>query len=106
MKNLRKLREECGLSQQKLAEIFSISQQSIYKYENGLAEPNLELLIKFSKYFHTSIDHIVGNSDEHYIISYESLSVNEAHHIDIYRKLSASLQKNIDSLIEEIIKEN
>ena len=51
MKNLKKLRLERGLSQQKLADILHITQQSIYKYENGLAEPNIELLKNIADYF-------------------------------------------------------
>lgn len=44
MKNLKILREEFGLSQQKLADLFNLSQQSIYKYENDLAEPDFQTL--------------------------------------------------------------
>ncbi len=51
VKNLRKLREEHGLSQQKLAEHFGISQQSVYKYENGLAEPDINMLINMADFF-------------------------------------------------------
>ena len=59
MKNLRTLRAEKGLSQQALADMFQLSQQSIYKYENGLAEPNLETLKYFADYFGCSIDYLV-----------------------------------------------
>ena len=36
MENLRTLRKAKNLSQQKLADILHVSQQSIYKYENGI----------------------------------------------------------------------
>lgn len=60
LKNLRTLREERGLSQQKLADKFCLSQQSIYKYENGLAEPDFATLKQFASFFNTSIDYLIG----------------------------------------------
>lgn len=42
MKNLKTLRVAKKLSQQKLADILHVSQQSIYKYENGITSPDLE----------------------------------------------------------------
>ena len=62
MKNLKSLRLSKGLSQLKLAELFNISQQSIYKYENGLAEPDIDTLIKLADYFETSVDYLIGHS--------------------------------------------
>lgn len=59
MKNLRALRAEKGISQQTLADMFHLSQQSIYKYENDLAEPNLDTLRDFADYFGCSIDYLV-----------------------------------------------
>lgn len=39
VKNLKTLREDRQLSQQKLGEQIGVTQQAIYKYENDLAEP-------------------------------------------------------------------
>ena len=64
MNNLRLLRNQKGMSQQKLAELLHISQQSIYKYENNLAEPDIQTLTELSELFDVSIDYIVGNSDD------------------------------------------
>lgn len=50
MKNLKKLRTSRHLSQFKLAELFHISQQSVWKYENDLAQPDLELIIAFANF--------------------------------------------------------
>ena len=51
MKNLKKLRLEKGLSQQQLAEYLHITQQSVYKYEKGISEPNTELMIHMADFF-------------------------------------------------------
>lgn len=61
MKNLRNLRIDFGYSQQQLADMLGVTQQSINKYEHGLAEPGISMLIRMSKIFNTSIDYIVGN---------------------------------------------
>lgn len=63
MKNLRKLRTERSLSQQKLAKIVGISQQSINKYENGQTQPDFQMLMQFAEFFHTSIDYLIGYTD-------------------------------------------
>ena len=62
LKNLRKLREEKGVTQKQLADIISVSQQSINKYENHNIEPDIDTLIKMADYFETSVDYIVGHS--------------------------------------------
>ena len=105
VKNLKKLREERGLSQQKLAEQFGISQQSIYKYENGLAEPDIDMLINFADFFYTSVDFLIGHVSEEDLQSVEPLTNSEIHHIRMYRRLSKILQKNINSIIEEIVED-
>lgn len=99
--NLRKLRKELGLSQQKLAEHFGISQQSIYKYENGLAEPDIAMLICMADYFCTSVDYLIGRIDENSLQTLETMSTKEIRHMKMYRKLSKSLKTNIDSIIME-----
>lgn len=63
MKKLKELRQKNGLSQQALADKFTLSQQSIYKYENGLAEPDIDTLKKLAGLFNVSIDYLVGYSD-------------------------------------------
>lgn len=61
IQNLRKLRISKGLSQQQLADVMGISQQSINKYENHNVEPDISALIKIADYFETTIDYLVGH---------------------------------------------
>lgn len=63
LQNLKRLREEYGISQQRLADIVCVSQPSIYKYENLNIEPDIGILIRLADYFNTSIDYIVGRTD-------------------------------------------
>ena len=63
MKNLKLLRHQKALSQQKLADILHISQQSVYKYENGITTPDLQTLMKIADFFDTSVDYLIGYTD-------------------------------------------
>ena len=61
--NLKLLRQEYGISQQRLAEAIGVSQPSINKYENHNIEPEIEILKRMADYFNTSIDYVVGHTD-------------------------------------------
>lgn len=62
--NIFKLRKECGLSQEALAEKVNVSRQTISNWELGETTPNPEQLMLLSKIFDKSIDTIVGNDYE------------------------------------------
>ena len=62
--NLKTLRQELGISQQRLADAIGVSQPSINKYENHNIEPEIEILKRIADYFDTSIDYIVGRTQE------------------------------------------
>jgi len=57
--NIRYLRAKKGLSQQKVADALIITRARYSKYEEGAAEPPLEILIRMARYFDTSIDTLV-----------------------------------------------
>ncbi len=60
---LRALRKTLHYSQIKAADIFSIDQSSIARYEIGESDPPLELLVKIADYYNVSIDYILGRTD-------------------------------------------
>lgn len=57
--NIAVLRKKRGLTQEKLAEIFEVSRQSVTKWESGESEPSIDKLVKLSKYFGISIDELI-----------------------------------------------
>lgn len=104
MKNLKILREKAQMSQQKLADQFHLSQQSIYKYENNLAEPDISTLKEFARFFGTTVDYLIGNSDyeEQYDLYLElQPTKQELKHLLSYRKLSSPLQNAVDTIMDE-----
>lgn len=63
-----KLRTERNLSQGDLAEMLDVSRQSISKWENNSAVPDLDKIVKLSEIFGVSIDLLVkgeGDRDSH-----------------------------------------
>lgn len=102
VKNLKRLRSEKGISQQALAEIIGISQQSVNKYENHNIEPDITTLILLAKYFNTSVDYLIGNTEiDHIIENLESYELNddESTLINNYRKLSTAEKDSIKTVI-------
>ena len=60
IQNLKMLRNKYNISQQKLADVIGVSQQSINKYENHNVEPDIATLKAMAAFFNTSIDFLVG----------------------------------------------
>lgn len=102
MENLKKLREGRGLSQQKLAEHFGLSQQSIHKYENGLSQPDIGMLKAFADYFYTTVDYLIGYSEEEYTHVIEPLTSKEVRLVKMYRRLTIPLKEHFSLLLEEV----
>ena len=61
--SIYRLRTGANLSQERFAEIFAVSQQSVQKWENGDSTPELSKIIKISKYFGVSLDALILGND-------------------------------------------
>ena len=61
---LRDLREDHDLTQSKLAEILHIKQNTYSQYENGLRQVPIDILIILARYYNTSVDYVLGLTDE------------------------------------------
>lgn len=64
IQRLKELREEYGYSQQKLAEMLLIKQNTYSQYENGTRQLPIEYLIELSKIYSVSTDYILGLRDD------------------------------------------
>lgn len=103
VKRLKELRHNKKISQQQLADIVCVSQQSINKYENHNIEPDISLLIKFADFFGTSVDYLIGHSDVNRKVEPVSpydLNTDEAALIDTYRNLSPEEKESIHLIIK------
>lgn len=57
------LRRDAGLTQDELASILNINKHSISSYERDKSEPPDAIKIAIARYFHVSVDYLVGLSD-------------------------------------------
>lgn len=64
IKRIRDLREDNDLTQTELGKILHISQRTYSHYENGTRDIPTELLIELAHFYNTSIDYILGETNE------------------------------------------
>ncbi len=64
MERLRILRESKEKLQKEIAKELNMKQQQYQRYENGNTEMPVSLLNILANYYNTSIDYIVGRTDE------------------------------------------
>ena len=105
MKNLRPLRHEKGVSQQKVADAIGSNQQSIHRYENGDYEPDIQTLVLLADYFETSIDYLVGRTDiRKKIEPVEEFALNreEAKMVGEIRDFPAKYRKCISAVLDAL----
>ena len=60
---IQELRIDSDLSQKKIGEILHISQRSYSHYETGSRNIPIEMLIRLADYYDTTIDYLVGRTD-------------------------------------------
>ncbi|MFK4566262.1 helix-turn-helix domain-containing protein [Enterococcus sp. UD-01] len=61
---IRNLREDADLSQEQLAKLLNVSQTTYSRYETGNLDIPSQSLIKLAQYYSTSIDYLVGLTNE------------------------------------------
>lgn len=57
--NLKSIRQERNISQEKLAEIVGVSRQAVSKWEQGSVYPEMEKLLILSKELNVSLDYLM-----------------------------------------------
>ena len=63
LQRIQDLRIDSDLSQKKIGEILHISQRSYSHYETGSRNIPIEMLIRLADYYDTTIDYLVGRTD-------------------------------------------
>ena len=62
--NIKKLRRDCDMSQDELAEKLGVTRQSICLWENGQTQPSLDSIVTISKIFNVSTDVLFDTNNE------------------------------------------
>ena len=63
-KRIRDLREDKDLTQKQIAEILGMSQTGYSKYETGENDIPTTILIKLARFYNTSIDYLLGETNQ------------------------------------------
>ena len=105
LKNLKKLRQEKGISQQVLADFILVSQQSVNKYENHKVEPDIDTIVKIADYFEVSVDYLIGNTDIRYPadkLIQDKNTITEIEMMTLFKSLSKDEQQRAIGIIQAI----
>ena len=61
---IRDIREDRDLTQKQIADFLHIRQNTYSQYENGHRQIPVEILVKLAQYYNTSVDYLLGMTDE------------------------------------------
>lgn len=75
---IRELRREIGCTQNQLADILGVTQDSISLWENDKRVPDTQYIIAMAKFFDVTTDYLLGLSEEYANIRF-ARAVNELH---------------------------
>lgn len=99
--NLKSLRMQNNLSQQQLAKTLGVKQNTLSNYENGITQPDLNLIIKISDYFNCSIDYLLGHQTKN-TVYLDSLTENQKEVISLIKTLTDRETAKVIGYIERI----
>ena len=60
---IKQLRKKAGLTQEKVAEYLGVTFQSVSRWENGAAYPDIQILPAIANYFNVTTDELLGVDD-------------------------------------------
>ncbi len=63
-RRIRDLREDADLNQTQIARFLGMSQTGYSKYETGENDIPTLILIKLARYYNTSVDYLLGETDQ------------------------------------------
>lgn len=61
---LKECREIIGISKQEASKRLGLSQPAYLRYESGDRTPSPQVIKEIAKTFHTSVDYLIGESDD------------------------------------------
>ncbi len=95
----KELREEAGLSQQKLADKIGLSSSAIARWELGQSEPGCNAILAYAKFFDVSADYLLNLEDDFGVrtatapaVMGDTNNTQERELLELFRTLSPYLQ--------------
>jgi len=106
MNRIRELRKLKGMKQKEVADYLQISASTLSYWEMGKYEPNIDALMKLSRFFKVSIDYIINGDYAKFDIdddNDQSLGGNEAHITDSSLIVTEAIASYVKTLINDKI---
>lgn len=101
-KILRDYRERAGLSVQQVADKYNKSIKTIYSWESGQGQPDIETLISMCLWYGIgTFEEFVSGKESSYNNMLKSITAHEQAHIQKYRKLDASGKDMVDTVLDK-----
>lgn len=63
-KNIKHLRKERSMTQEQLSEALGVTVGAVYKWENSLSMPEINMLVELADFFEVSVDYLLGYTME------------------------------------------
>lgn len=92
---IRLRRSKLGLTQNDLSRLSGISQTQISKYELGQSQPTAPMLFQLARTLETSVDWLIGYSDEITLSSEGDLTDLERQIVHIIRSKPREMQQKL-----------
>ena len=99
---LKNIRTDRDKTQQEIADVLKIDRKTYCRYENGMHEIKVDVLIQLAKYYNLSLDYLAGITNEERPLASEkdgNFSEKEITVIKQYRKNTA-LRPAVDKLLD------
>lgn len=104
--SINKLRTNANMSREKFADLFSVSQQSVQKWETGAATPELSKLVSIAKYFGVSLDALIFGNDNRIVEElkstkeikpqYQNIDDGEFYSSNLHNEYKHSIEEGLD----------
>lgn len=105
--NLKKIRQDCNLTQEELAKKIDTSRSNIANYENNKNMPSIDVLSKLSEVLDCSIDYLLGKSEERNPEKSDPLGLAKiGFSMKDYTPPTETQKQQIKGLLEVIMKDN
>ena len=98
MKNLKKYRNERGITQIRLSIAAEVSQETISAYESGKAMPSADTLIKIADFLGVSVDFLLDRTDNPFINTSKDIN---SEIMDIYNLLDKRQKEDVLNYVKE-----
>lgn len=99
---IKELRTESGYTQIRLGIELEVSQETISGYESGNYRPGLDKLIIMAELFDTSVDYLIGRTNQKRPIDQSTMTPDEAEHLRLYRKLNAAGKRTANTVVQSL----